>query len=313
MSQLKTNNITHLSNTGGPNIVLGDSGDVQVQSLNSGPLSGFRNQIINGDFRVWQRGGGPHQAQVEMNYGPDRWRNFSNANNQLTRVNSTFSLFERACRVNNTSGAYVGALGLTQGIETFFNGYPLVNGIQVTVSAYATEPLSLDVFWGPDTVSTSTSLVSDEVMNAGPVIEGSWRRYTYTFAVSTAGRSNADISFNVRFRTSGVSTWDITGIQLEPGPVATPFEHRPIGTELALCQRYFQTCPSQYFPGVSAKQTRWEQKITPAMRADPSVDNIGGAVGTLVSVVTRTGSVQWSYTPDSSNLFSRSFDLDAEL
>ena len=31
-----------------------------------------------------------------------------------------------------------------------------------------------------------------------------------------------------------------TNIQLEPGPVATPFEHRPIGTELALCQRYLE-------------------------------------------------------------------------
>ena len=29
-------------------------------------------------------------------------------------------------------------------------------------------------------------------------------------------------------------------IQLEPGTVATPFEHRPIGTELALCQRYHE-------------------------------------------------------------------------
>ena len=28
-------------------------------------------------------------------------------------------------------------------------------------------------------------------------------------------------------------------VQLEPGPVATPFEHRPIATELALCQRYY--------------------------------------------------------------------------
>ena len=32
---------------------------------------------------------------------------------------------------------------------------------------------------------------------------------------------------------------DFAYAQLEPGPVATPFEHRPISTELALCQRYY--------------------------------------------------------------------------
>ena len=31
----------------------------------------------------------------------------------------------------------------------------------------------------------------------------------------------------------------LTGVQLEPGPVASPWEARPIQTELALCQRYF--------------------------------------------------------------------------
>jgi hypothetical protein len=41
------------------------------------------------------------------------------------------------------------------------------------------------------------------------------------------------------FATSG-ATWQITGVQLEAGSVATPFERRPFGTELALCQRYYQ-------------------------------------------------------------------------
>jgi hypothetical protein len=35
-------------------------------------------------------------------------------------------------------------------------------------------------------------------------------------------------------------TLDIWGLQVEEGSVATPFEQRPIQTELALCQRYFQ-------------------------------------------------------------------------
>ena len=39
--------------------------------------------------------------------------------------------------------------------------------------------------------------------------------------------------------TSGAATWDITGIQLEVGDTATPFEHRSFGEELSLCYRYY--------------------------------------------------------------------------
>jgi hypothetical protein len=39
--------------------------------------------------------------------------------------------------------------------------------------------------------------------------------------------------------TAGASTFDITGVQLEVGSVATDFEHRSIGQELTLCQRYY--------------------------------------------------------------------------
>ena len=39
--------------------------------------------------------------------------------------------------------------------------------------------------------------------------------------------------------TTSNATWQLTGVQLEVGSVATPFEHRSFGEELALCQRYY--------------------------------------------------------------------------
>jgi hypothetical protein len=36
------------------------------------------------------------------------------------------------------------------------------------------------------------------------------------------------------------ATWQVTGVQLEKGSAATSFEHRPIGAEISLCERYCQ-------------------------------------------------------------------------
>ena len=52
-----------------------------------------------------------------------------------------------------------------------------------------------------------------------------------------------DAGSNYNSRTDSLGqqsgTFDIAQVQLEEGSVATPFEVRPIGTELALCQRYY--------------------------------------------------------------------------
>lgn len=53
-----------------------------------------------------------------------------------------------------------------------------------------------------------------------------------------AGNFSADSSVNVISTLN--ATWQVTGVQLEVGSSATEFEHRPYGTELGLCQRYYQ-------------------------------------------------------------------------
>ena len=65
----------------------------------------------------------------------------------------------------------------------------------------------------------------------------------------TAGSWNTGNYFSATGATSVVgtsgATFYITGVQLEKGSVATSFDYRPYGTELSLCQRYFNMTFSQ--------------------------------------------------------------------
>jgi hypothetical protein len=81
-------------------------------------------------------------------------------------------------------------------------------GIELSISAYL------------PTANTDSSVTLDAWMTR----DGSQR--TPDFTQTWASTANA--------------TFDITGVQLEVGSVATPFEHRSYGQELSLCQRYYQ-------------------------------------------------------------------------
>jgi hypothetical protein len=48
------------------------------------------------------------------------------------------------------------------------------------------------------------------------------------------------ISYTPSGTAGGFDYFDVTGVQLEKGTLATPFEVRPYAVELQLCQRYYQ-------------------------------------------------------------------------
>jgi hypothetical protein len=71
------------------------------------------------------------------------------------------------------------------------------------------------------------------------------------------------------------ATWYITGVQLEAGSVATPFERRQYGQELALCQRYYHSFTNQYLVTATGGYAGWRYmqhtKFPVQMRSTPTI------------------------------------------
>ena len=101
-----------------------------------------------------------------------------------------------------------------------------------------------------------------------------------TAGVWNATNSNGATGTTAISATSG-ATFYITGVQLEAGTTASPFEYRSYGTELALCQRYYEIYSNGtgtsaifeglggYFANSSIFRTAVPFKVT--KRASPSV------------------------------------------
>ena len=119
---------------------------------------------------------------------------------------------------------------------------------------------------------------------------GSGSNYQTTAGSWQAGNYAATSSSTSVVGTNG-ATFYLTGVQLEVGSTATSFDYRPYGTELQLCQRYYQL--SDTSPSVTVQYGGWIGTVYPSgtqafglgvfkatMRAAPSVtfyDETGAA------------------------------------
>jgi hypothetical protein len=222
------------------------SGNVQMASQNGGALAGLRNRVINGNFYVDQRNSGASQtitAAAALAYTVDRFYAYcTGANVTGQRVAGTAP---NAFLYRFTGAGSVTKIGFAQRIENV-NCQDLA-GSTATLSVDLSNSALTTVTWTAsyaNTANTFGTLASPTVTSIATgtfTVNSTLTRYSVNISIPAAATTGIQIELSVGAQISG--TWDIGNVQLEFGNVATPFEQRPIGLELALCQRYYEVMP----------------------------------------------------------------------
>ena len=236
---------------------------------------GHRNKFINGDMRIAQRGTAVITGSGSAQYPVDRWVVY-NGTGTVTFAQSTVAPAGFTNSLNATvtaTGSYstAGYTEIRQSIEGF-NCQDLAWG---TASA---KPITISFWVRSSVVGTYNVAIQNSGQNRTYVasfsilVANTWEYKTIQIAGDITGTwlvdnsvglhlwfqlgmgSNYDTTGNtwvagnlgstsgaIDFAANSGATFYLTGVQLEQNYQPTPFEQRPIGVELALCQRYYCT------------------------------------------------------------------------
>jgi hypothetical protein len=262
------------------NLTLDTGGNATVGNTLVMGSSFLRNRIINGDMRIDQRNAGASVTPANLQYTVDRWQAQLTQTSKFTAQQNAGSVTPPAGYSKylgiTSSSAYSVLTGdyfvLLQGIEGFNTddlAWGTANAKTVTLSFWVRSSLTGTfggaISGGPQsypftyTISSANTWEQKSITIAGST-SGSWAtNNTASMYVSfglgvgttysgTAGAWSNTFYFSATGATSVVgtngATFYITGVQLEVGTVATPFERRQYGEELLLCQRYYYRASS---------------------------------------------------------------------
>ena len=323
-------------------------------------VHGRRNLIINGAMQISQRGTDINDIASDSTYIADRFRtrDYGGAGqynyDQVTDVVPADFKYATKLEVD-TAASDVGTYGYA--LEHHIEGYNISqlnlgtsNAKSFTISFWARSSLAGTYSSGVRTTSAEYSYHTEFTLAAN-----TWKYITYTVPPLTSSLSSLDttngtglivdivgfakqtskVVSNLDTWESGNSIWStnqtdwmgtagntfhITGVQLEVGDKATPFEHRSYGEELSLCQRYYEAFSGLaiFTKGRESDRLRYVMNYYKVnKRTTPTVSISGTADGSSFSTNTDSSvaafRTQCTGSDDGSTPYYTSATIDAEL
>jgi hypothetical protein len=280
---------------------------------------GFKNRIINGNMMIDQRNAGASVSVTSANpYTVDRWQavaSQASAKFSVQQSSTAPSGFINSLKITSLSAYSVPSSEqyiVRQSIEGFNTadlGFGTATPKTVTISFWVNSSLTGSFGASICNNDGSRSYAFSYTINAANTWEqksvtitgdttGTWQTGNLTgIILSISLGSTLNTTENTWVSGYGVApsgkvsvvgtngaTFYITGVQLEKGSTATSFDYRPYGTELALCQRYYQalgfssdsTYPRVIMPSYTSScyiGGSWTNAVT--MRANPTATQVG--------------------------------------
>ena len=220
----------------------------------------FKNRLINGSMNIWQRGTSGTATAASAYTTADRWCGALGTTNLTLTQSSTVPTgtgFQNSLQVATTTSTASTPL-IEQRIE-YVNVTDLISGTYVALSFWASQtsgtlmPLTVGLYYATAVNNFSTQTLAVASTQSTATLTASLVYYSVSFLLNTS--LGATQGLCLRFTsgaTASACTFLITGVQLEKGPLASPFEYRPYQTELALAQRYYYQLTSPTAAAIGA-------------------------------------------------------------
>ena len=276
---------------------------------------GRKNMVINGAMNVAQRGASQAGYTAGGYYTCDRWKHDKDGSTgtyTMTQEADAPTGFKNSLKLNCTTAGSGGdydaihnkieAQDLSHLEWGTASAKPITLSFWVKVSQTGTMQFNLLHYADAGTRQISYLYTIDAA--------NTWEKKTVTFAGDTVrandddntqgfilewflnsygGRTGSSVltswgSYTNAARFEGATiqigdstsdTWQIAGVQLEVGSVATDFEHRSYGEELALCQRYYHTAAYRLASHTQTTAVLFNLDFPSTMRAIPSLSIFG--------------------------------------